>query len=101
MTTTPGTTAPVASNLTAPPSEATKLVQPEGKKKVKIRALRAIFVNDLTLAPGAIAEVDEEIAAEYCDQKFEGTYAFAGERSLGTSERNVIVRAERIKPNSH
>lgn len=87
----------VASNLTAPPATS-NMTQAPAKKKVKIRALQAIWVNDLTLAPGGIAEVDEEIAAEYCDRKFEGVYAFGGERSKGTSERHYITRAERVTP---
>lgn len=93
--TTPAASGAVASNMTAAPN-ASNLVQPAAKKKVKIKALRAICVNNLTLAPGAIAEVDEDVAAEYCDTKFEGSYSFAGERSLATSERFQVVRAERI-----
>lgn len=94
---TPGPTSAVASNMTAPtPEGKTQLVQPEAKKKVKIRAIRAIWVNDMTLAPGSVAEVDEEVAEEYCDRKFDSGYAFAGERGMGTAERHVIVRAERV-----
>ncbi len=95
MAETTPTTPGVASNLTQPPG-ASNMTQPPAKKKVKIRALQAISVNDLTIAPGGIAEVEEEIAAEYCDRKFEGVYAFGGERSNGTSERHSIRRAERV-----
>jgi len=96
-TKTPGPTGPIASDMTAAPDAAkSQLVQPSAKKKVKIRALRAIAIDNLTLSPGSIAEVDEETAAEYCDRSFDGGYAFAGERGNSTADKFKIVRAERV-----
>lgn len=94
---TKGPTAPVASNMTAAPNEAkSQMVQPEAKKKVKIKALRAIWIGDKTLAPGAETLVDEEDAIEFCDRKFDCGYSFTGERGIASAEKHVIVRAVRV-----
>lgn len=79
------------------PTEGTTLDAPAPKTKlVKIRANQAIAYGDVSLAEGQTAEVSEEMAKEFCDRKFEGNYAFGGERSEATSDRHVLVRAVRV-----
>ena len=48
------------------------------------------------IEPGEEAVVDEDVAAEFCDKRFNGMYSFAGERSTPTATRHVVTRAVRV-----
>jgi hypothetical protein len=80
--------------------DTTKLVQPqpEGKTRmVRIKAKQPIRLADgKHIAEGAVVDVSEEEAAEFCDRSFDGYYAFAGER-FNDKTKHKVVRAERVK----
>lgn len=98
-------------------SGSTDSAKPAAVRLVKIKALRDIQYKVprerlpgeeetsyarapyhlVRVAEGETAEVSEEIAAEYCDQKFRGNYDFFGERS-NHDERpmKIVARAERV-----
>jgi len=84
--------------LVSTPSANMSAVEPS--KKVRIRAMHHIAWGkagqEQSARPGTELEVDEEIAREFCDRKFEGNYAFGGERGNATAERFTIVRAVRL-----
>lgn len=75
--------------LDAPSAPAAKLV--------KVRALRAVKVNDeLMLGEGQVADVTEAEAAALC-VPFAGTFGFVGSREGGDPEVvEQLYRAERI-----
>lgn len=81
----------------------TKMIAPEGPKTkmVKIRAKSPIRLDrgkdTVSLAEGEVAEVTEAEAKEFCDKKFDAGFDFGGERSVQTSTRHTIVRAERVQ----
>ena len=75
--------------------------QPAGKRRlVKIKAITPIRVPSgkdfATVEPGTEVEVEEDVAAEYCDKSFHGMYSFGGERPLSTATRHVVKRAVRV-----
>lgn len=75
---------------------------PQTKRMVKIRALTNIWVTQgnekIGLAPGAVAEVSEAEAAEFCDRIFTGQFGPSGEHSTSFAEANRVKtkRAERV-----
>lgn len=62
--------------------------------KVKLRLLRAAFIDEKIVEPGAIVEVDEQTAAELL-RKFEVQHQFTGQR-YGVQQKEYVVRAERL-----
>lgn len=62
--------------------------------KVKLKLLRAAFLDDKIIEPGAIVEVDEQTAAELL-RKFEVQHQFTGQR-YGVQQKEYVVRAERL-----
>lgn len=89
--------APSIDNVNLEPGEEGDTTQLIAKPKgVRIRANAAIAYEGITLGPGDEAEVSEEMAAEFCDRKFQGAYAFGGERGNGSAERHVHARATRL-----
>jgi hypothetical protein len=94
MTTTQPPTSDAPTKMVAAPARA---------KLVKIRTLAPIMTkaNGAEAAEmhpvGSVLEVEESVAKEFCDRRFEGYYAFTGERTgRGSNERHMTVRAERV-----
>lgn len=84
--------------MTAPAPDGAKMLAPGAK--VKIKAIRPINIStDPTaqkiLTEGEVAEVTPAQAAEFCDKKFRGNYAYSGER-YEDKQPAVIVRAVRV-----
>jgi hypothetical protein len=76
----------------------TKMVQ---DKKVKIKTVTAIhFIDETgkekTIGPGLTVDVSEEVAKEFCDRVFTGSYSFSGERDNAEDQRHSYKRAERV-----
>lgn len=72
----------------------TKMVQ----KQTWIKALRPIEISkDKVLIENQEALVDESVAVEFCDKKFQTCYPFSGERSDNEWKKEYIQRAVRIE----
>ena len=76
----------------------------EVAKKQKIRLLQDCYIGDNLVRSGTEVEVDQDIAAEFCDKTFDGYHPFYGnqpEMVMAPGEfnplaRKKIVRAVRI-----
>ncbi len=83
--------------MTAPPGTAAKPEETAAAPaKVKIRALRAISIDNKIVQPGAEIEVTAEDAVEFCDKSFDGLYEHDGETSTRNAKFATIVRAVRV-----
>lgn len=78
------------------PKETNLVADPKRTKLVKIRAKQTLIVSATrTLKPGEVAEVPEADAEQFC-KTIVGHYDFGGERSVETSTKHNLVRAERV-----
>lgn len=78
----------------------TKLVKPP--KTYKLEMVRDFEVKDVTgeklvRVPGAIVEVDEAEARRVLSVKWDGPYAFSGERSDKDAQRHKVQMARLYK----
>lgn len=74
----------------------TQMVAAAPKKMVKIRAKYPIQDQGISLAPGDVADVPEDMAKEFCDRKFDFGYDWSGERDSASATRRMLARAERV-----
>lgn len=73
----------------------TKMIEPQAEvKKVKIRTIRPCMIDGKIVPENQEVMATPEEAAEFCDKKFKGGYAFEGLRTAPVIDE--VTRAVRV-----
>lgn len=88
-----------ATNMTQDPTR-TKMIQPV--KTVKVKILRDVAVNEdggpRILKEGSVEELPIEVARDLVNRKYNGVYAFSGERSAVEKVSTLRVAEKYVEP---